>query len=75
MNQKQPTISQIDVMERELERLKSALQLPQPPGRFAQIYAAQQALAWAINPEGYGSPMDVIERGAVPSSARDIPAD
>ena len=52
-------------IQRELDRVKRALwQLP-APARHAQLYVAQQALAWAMEPERFASPMDVIEREAV----------
>jgi hypothetical protein len=41
---------------RELERLGKALREPQPPERYVQLYAAQQALCWAVDPECYAAP-------------------
>ncbi len=47
-------------IQREIERLHSALLcMPNGPKR-AELYAAQQSLAWALEPTGYRSPHDMI---------------
>jgi hypothetical protein len=50
---------------RELERLEKALGEPQTDERYCQLYAAQQALAWAVDPDGFASPYATIQRGLV----------
>ncbi len=47
-------------IQRELDRISAALR--ESPGRddYAQLYAAQQALAWATEPQGYASPMKLL---------------
>lgn len=50
---------------RELERLAVALREPQPPKRYCELYAAQQALSWSLDPLGYAAPHDVIVGGMV----------
>ena len=52
-------------IDRELARIETALHQPQPSERYASLYAAQQALKWATEPQGFAAPLDVIERGAV----------
>jgi hypothetical protein len=52
-------------IERERARIEVALREPQTPERYCQLYAAQQALAWATEPTGYASPYDTIQRGRV----------
>jgi len=52
-------------VQRELERLAAALREPQPPDRYCALYAAQQALCWALEPGGYAAPSEVIENGLV----------
>ena len=49
----------------ELERLSRSLREPQSPERYAQLYAAQQALAWAVDPETYAGPESTIQCGLV----------
>lgn len=49
-------------VERELDRLAAALREPQPPERYAQLHAAQQALAWTTEPQGFAAPLDMIDR-------------
>jgi hypothetical protein len=49
----------------ELERIERALRDPQTDERYCQLYAAQQALAWAMNQGGYASPFATIQRGRV----------
>lgn len=41
---------------------------------YCQLYAAQQALLWAPNPEAAGAPFDVIVAGRIPPLT-DTPAD
>ena len=42
-------------IERELERIQSVLGNPGDPN-FDRLFAAQQALAWALEPTGFKSP-------------------
>lgn len=59
------TRSGIGFVQRELQRLAAALREPQPAERYCQLYAAQQALSWALEPGGYASPSETIENGLV----------
>lgn len=52
-------------IERELRRIEVALHEPQTDERYCQLYAAQQALGWALEPTGFMSPYDTIQRGRV----------
>lgn len=52
-------------VERELRRIEQALRDPQPADRYCQLYAAQQALAWALEPSGFAEPYIVICEGRV----------
>jgi len=48
-------------IERELERIREALrQADQATDRYRQLYAAQQALSWALEPIGFRAPYDAI---------------
>jgi len=47
-------------IQRELDRLGRALREPQAPDSHVKLYAAQQALAWAMEPDGFASPMRTI---------------
>ena len=51
----------------ELENLSSALRKPLTQDRYCQLYAAQQALSWANNPEAYASPYLTIVNDKVHS--------
>ena len=46
----------------EADRLRSALQQTPLGARFDELYAAQQAIQWAIDPTQCESPMDMINR-------------
>ena len=49
-------------LNEEAARLRAALgETPLGP-RFDELYAAQQALAWVIDPENRESPLDMIQR-------------
>jgi hypothetical protein len=64
----------------ELDRIETALRDPQTDERYCQLYAAQQALAWAMNPSGFASPFATIQRGlvrplSIPEGLRDYRAE
>lgn len=46
-------------VQRELDRIGAALEQPQC-NRYAELYAAQQALMWAIEPDTYKSPFAML---------------
>jgi hypothetical protein len=52
-------------VSRELARLEAALREPQTEERYCQLYAAQQALAWATEPVGFATPYETILRGRI----------
>ena len=54
-----------ETLERELDRIAVELRNPIPDDRYTQLYAAQQALAWAKFPEGSMSPYEAIMNGKV----------
>ena len=46
---------------RELDRISARLRQPEiPAAEYEKLYAAQQALSWAIEPNGFRSPYDSI---------------
>ena len=47
-------------IQRELEKLAQALREPNLTDEYDQFYAAQQALSWALEPEGFKRPYDMI---------------
>lgn len=47
-------------IESELERIRSRLARYPDPFEHAGLYAAQQALCWAAQPEGFASPYETI---------------
>ena len=48
----------------ELSRIESELRTNQKKTKiWCQLYAAQQALTWALTPNGFASPSKVILRG------------
>lgn len=49
----------MDRIQSELHRLRVAL-LDQNHPRFAEFWAAQQALAWASDPDSFASPSAAI---------------
>lgn len=52
-------------IQRELARLRDALHETQTEEGYRALYAAQQALSWALEPGGYASPSDVIEKDLI----------
>lgn len=47
-------------VNRELERISVALGEPRSAEQNAQLYAAQQALSWALEPTGFKAPFQMI---------------
>lgn len=47
-------------MQRELDRITEALREPSNGERHAELYAAQQALSWALEPIGFKAPFVAI---------------
>ena len=47
-------------IQRELDRLNSAILLAGDGEQRERLYAAQQALAWATEPDGYKSPLAMV---------------
>ena len=55
----------IGFVQRELVRLARALSEPQTDRDYCALYAAQQALQWALEPGGFMSPSEAVDRGLV----------
>lgn len=60
-------------IQRELDRIGAALTQPQPGPHYAELYAAQQALLWAQEPEGFKSPYAMLVMDTLGDSG-DCPA-
>lgn len=56
-------------VQREIERIEIALRQPQSANRYIELYAAQQALAWASEPTGYAAPHAMIM--GIPANSAD----
>lgn len=52
-------------IEREIARLEKMLRTPLADNLYCQMYAARQALVWALEPGGYKGPMETIQSGLV----------
>lgn len=57
-------------IERELDRISAALGEAGQPD-YGQLYAAQQALSWALEPTGFKAPYDTIK--GIPANSTDCP--
>ncbi len=49
-----------DIVERELDRIGAALTQSDPVPRYDELYAAQQALKWTLDPDTYKAPFDLL---------------
>lgn len=60
-------------IERELERISEAVRARQAEqsdtDEYRQLYAAQQALSWALEPIGFRAPYDTILAGTPAETA------
>ena len=58
-------------VQRELDRIGDALRQPQPNNRYAELYAAQQALIWATDPTNFKAPYDMLVVTSTPGGSGD----
>jgi hypothetical protein len=47
-------------IQRELDRIAVALREPRSAEEYVQLYAAQQALSWGLDPAMFKSPYNLI---------------
>lgn len=64
--------ARVGFIQRELDRVTAALREAPSPEDYGRSYVAQQALSWALEPEGFMSPFDVIM--GIPVSTADCSA-
>jgi hypothetical protein len=57
-------VEEVGFIERELERISEAVPVRQAKqsdtDEYRQLYAAQQALSWALEPNGFRAPYETI---------------
>jgi ABC-type transport system substrate-binding protein len=53
-------LNRFGFVQRELDRIAVALREAPDPERYTQLYAAQQALSWALEPTAIAAPCDLI---------------
>jgi len=58
-------------VQRELDRIGDVLERPQC-NRYAELYAVQQALMWALEPSTYKSPFEMLVT-STPATSEDYP--
>ena len=58
----------MDHIHAELSRIEARLAAYPDPFHHAGLYAAQQALAWAVQPDAYASPLATILGSAANSA-------
>lgn len=56
----------------ELQKIAAELRASPSPDRYTQLYAAQQALGWAVSPEGFAPPYETVMSGKVLPPSRRI---
>lgn len=61
-------------IERELEKITTELRSTKSNERYCELYAAQQSLSWAIDPENYAAPSVTILDGKVQPPIADTQA-
>ena len=75
VSRKEPKMSndtRSDRIQSELDRVSERLRQEMgAAGLYCQLYAVQQALSWALNPEGAAAPFDVIVGGKVQPLTRE----
>ena len=59
---------------RELERIQTALNEPERSDKYAEFYAVQQALSWALDPSGFATPYALLTGNAGGSTDYSAPS-
>jgi hypothetical protein len=49
-----------DLVQRELDRIGTALRQSDPVPRYDELYVAQQTLMWTLDPDTYKAPYDLL---------------
>jgi hypothetical protein len=60
-------------IQRELEKIEIAMRGPVSPSAYSQLYAQSQALSWALEPNGYATPSEVVLNSRI-QTIKGIPA-
>lgn len=60
-------------VQREIDRLNAEIAKVSDGNRQAELYAAQQALSWALDPDGFRSPYDMLM--GIPVNSEDCQAE
>ena len=61
-------------IERELQRIEIALREPRSTDEWNRLFAAQQALSWALEPIGFKCPYDLVVRPDTQEGSEDCPS-
>jgi hypothetical protein len=56
---------EVGFVARELALISKALLEPQSAKRYVELYAAQQALSWSLDPANFASPLATIQEGRI----------
>jgi hypothetical protein len=62
-------------IQRLLDRIGNTLRRNPALGRYAELYAAQQALMWALEPDGFKAPYDMIRAKGTLEDLEGCPAE
>ncbi len=62
-----------EIIKREHDRIAVELRKPLSDDRYTQLYAAQQALGWAMFPDAFASPYETVMNGKVQPLIPDTP--
>lgn len=60
-------------IRREIDRIRESLTASDP--RYDELYAAQQALEWTLEPMGFKAPSDMIAAKDIPEGSEDCRAE
>ena len=64
----------VNLVEKELQTITVALRSPQSDADYCNLYSAQQALSWALDPDSYAAPSVTIANGKVQPLIKDTQA-
>jgi hypothetical protein len=65
----------MSLIQKELDRIGETIRQPHPVPRYDELYAAQQALMWALDPETYKAPYDLLAATiGIPEDSEGCPA-
>jgi hypothetical protein len=68
---KRGQVNEMRFVQKEVDRIGETIRQSNPVPRYDELYAAQQALMWALDPSIYKAPYDLLVVTGTPAGSED----